>query len=76
MLKFLWKWLYKWLWCSWRHPRCYPQVWDEATALQYNLPWKGENYWHCEICHPCCEALDKLLSKENIDRIFSDEDMV
>lgn len=50
---FLWKWLY----CSWRHRRddkCYPRV-----DIPEGEP--GANYWHCTKCHPCGEGFDLAL---------------
>ena len=46
------RWLWKWLWCSWRHrrDRCYPEVWKAEPTR-----------WHCAFCHPCGEGLDALL---------------
>lgn len=43
--------LYKWLWCSWKHyrRRCYPS---------------SHNKWHCNICHPCNEELDYVFDNK------------
>lgn len=48
-LKRITRFLYKWLWCSWKHKRsrCYPEV---------NKPFS--NKWHCHKCHDCGEGLD------------------
>lgn len=49
---FLWKWLY----CSWRHHRdkCYSRV-----DIPEGEP--GANSWHCAKCHPCGEGFDLIL---------------
>jgi len=58
------KFLYKWLWCSWRHRdyRCYPTVWGLEQAKIMNIPYKP-GYWHCTKCHPCNEELDIFNNK-------------
>jgi hypothetical protein len=62
----MYKFLYKWCFCSWAHykDRCYPCVWDQKVAIENNIEYKP-NYWHCEKCHPCGEALDILLERVN-----------
>lgn len=47
--------LWKYLYCSWAHRdyRCYPEVWGRGL----------DGPWHCTICHPCGEELDRLLKK-------------
>lgn len=52
------RWLFrikKHLWCRFFHwrDRCYPEVWGRGL----NGPW------HCARCHPCGEALEKLLEQ-------------
>lgn len=65
------KWLWKWLVCSWLHRRhrCYPIVWNKSAAKEYDLPWPtiGDCYWHCHKCHPCNEAINKLLAEEQAE---------
>ena len=43
------KWLVCWLFH--RKHRCYPEVWGRGL----------DGPWHCEKCHPCSEAIDRLL---------------
>lgn len=45
--------IWKHLWCRWRHSRCYPRC--DLPSPEYL------KHWHCVKCHPCGEELDKLL---------------
>jgi len=49
------RWIRKWFWCSWKHERCYPEVWGRGS----------EGPWHCLICHPCGEGFDLILKGIN-----------
>lgn len=50
-LKRITRFLYKWLYCSWKHKwfRCYNEVWIVDS-----------NKWHCHKCHSCGEGFDIL----------------
>ena len=52
-MKYITRFLYKWLWCSWIHykHRCYPEVWDRGL----------DGPWHCHKCHECGEGIDIFL---------------
>jgi hypothetical protein len=58
------KFLYKWLFCSWIHYkyRCYPTVWGPEQAKEWGIPYKP-NYWHCHKCHPCNEEMKNSFQK-------------
>lgn len=45
--------------CSWLHRRgrCYPEAWGRGL----------DGPWHCKKCHPCGEALGKVMSKVKAD---------
>lgn len=57
-LKRITRFLWKYLWCSWKHrkDKCYPEVWNRGL----------DGPWHCMRCHDCGEAFDFICDEKEM----------